>query len=61
MPIYFTVWFFGDPHVITLDNFEYTFNGLGEYVVINIPNGVFNMQGRTKQPGKEYLTIYGFL
>ena len=26
-------WLIGDPHVSTLDNLRYTFNGLGEYIL----------------------------
>ncbi len=60
MPIFFAVWSFGDPHIISLDNYAYTFNGLGEYTVINVRNGLFIMQGRTKQPSKELLIIYPY-
>ncbi|KAK2167507.1 hypothetical protein NP493_1273g01022 [Ridgeia piscesae] len=43
----FLAWFFGDPHIHTLDNFEYTFNGLGEYSLIETTGGNFTLQGRT--------------
>ena len=39
---------FGDPHVITLDGRNYTFNGLGEYTMINIKDNFFQLQARTK-------------
>ena len=42
-----SAWFFGDPHIHTLDNFEYTFNGLGEYTLIGTTGGNFTLQGRT--------------
>jgi len=42
-----SAWFFGDPHIHTLDNFEYTFNGLGEYTLIETSGGNFTLQGRT--------------
>ena len=42
-----SAWFFGDPHIHTLDNFEYTFNGLGEYTLIETTGGNFTLQGRT--------------
>ena len=42
-----SAWFFGDPHINTLDNLAYTFNGLGEYVLINTVNSTFTLQGRT--------------
>ena len=39
---------FGDPHVITLDGRNYTFNGLGEYTMINVKDSFFQLQARTK-------------
>ena len=40
-------WFWGDPHIKTLDGGNYTFNGLGEYVMIDAQNGAFQLQART--------------
>ena len=40
---------FGDPHVFTLDGFEYTFNGLGEYVLLQMPSMDLVVQARTSQ------------
>ena len=40
-------WFWGDPHIKTLDNGNYTFNGLGEFVMIDAQNGTFQLQART--------------
>ncbi|XP_070554202.1 uncharacterized protein [Ptychodera flava] len=37
---------FGDPHIITLDGHQYTFNGLGEFTMLDINNGEFLLQGR---------------
>ncbi|XP_074615471.1 protein mesh-like [Acropora palmata] len=37
---------FGDPHFITLDGVEYTFNGYGEYTILNVNNAEFLLQGR---------------
>ena len=37
---------FGDPHMITLDGVEYTFNGYGEYHIIRVAGPEFNLQGR---------------
>jgi len=39
----------GDPHVLTLDGLEYTFNGLGEYTMVDVHNSnvSFTLQGRT--------------
>ena len=38
---------YGDPHIHTLDGFDYTFNGLGEYTLIKTTHGNFTLQGRT--------------
>lgn len=38
---------FGDPHILTLDGLEYTFNGLGEFTMIKVDN--FTLQGRMVQ------------
>ena len=37
---------FGDPHIKTLDKKTYTFNGHGEYIMLDIPT-VFQLQCRT--------------
>ena len=41
----------GDPHIETLDEILYTFNGLGEYIQVKFPDvsggNVFELQGRT--------------
>lgn len=38
----------GDPHIATLDNRTYTFNGRGEYTLVeNVMTG-FALQGRTE-------------
>ncbi|XP_068760013.1 mucin-like protein [Montipora capricornis] len=41
-------WLWGDPHFVTLDGGNYTFNGLGEYTMVNAKNGHFELQARTK-------------
>ncbi|XP_031569004.1 uncharacterized protein LOC116303578, partial [Actinia tenebrosa] len=41
-------WLWGDPHFVTLDGLNYTFNGLGEYIMADISNGLFQLQARTK-------------
>ncbi|XP_070554203.1 protein mesh-like [Ptychodera flava] len=37
---------FGDPHIITLDGHQYTFNGFGEFTMLDISNRTFTLQGR---------------
>lgn len=39
---------FGDPHMITLDGLQYTYNGAGEYVVLDALDGEFILQARTE-------------
>ncbi|XP_033100065.1 sushi domain-containing protein 2-like [Anneissia japonica] len=38
----------GDPHIRTLDGISYTFNGHGEYTLVEALNGRFVMQSRTE-------------
>ncbi|XP_052243009.1 mucin-like protein isoform X1 [Dreissena polymorpha] len=47
--------FWGDPHIRTLDATNYTFNGLGEYVLLSIdaPNVTFSLQARTERAMKK--------
>ena len=42
---------FGDPHIYTFDHLEYTFNGLGEYVLVRAdsPKVKLDVQGRFEQ------------
>jgi len=49
---------FGDPHVYTFDHQAYTFNGLGEYVLVRAdsPRVKLNVQGRFEQVGD---SLYG--
>ncbi|XP_046394152.1 protein mesh-like [Ischnura elegans] len=49
---------FGDPHFITFDGAEYTFNGKGEFVLLraNTNKNKLDIQGRFEQPQK---TMYG--
>ncbi|XP_052241381.1 uncharacterized protein LOC127851584 [Dreissena polymorpha] len=46
--------FWGDPHMRTLDGMNYTFNGVGEYVLLNIDthNITFSLQARTERAVK---------
>uniref|UniRef100_A0A2C9KAY6 Uncharacterized protein n=1 Tax=Biomphalaria glabrata TaxID=6526 RepID=A0A2C9KAY6_BIOGL len=40
---------FGDPHVITFDGWTYTMYGWGEFILMNIKNWNFILQGRTER------------
>ena len=44
-----TAWFWGDPHITTLDGEVYTFNGWGEYILMQFDTSTtqFTLQGRT--------------
>nr|XP_054765691.1 mucin-like protein [Lytechinus pictus] len=45
-------WFWGDPHISSIDGMKYTFNGLGEYMLLSYSHGdPFVLQSRT---GKAY-------
>ena len=37
---------YGDPHFVTLDGHQYTFNGKGEFVLIDTDDKSFTLQGR---------------
>ncbi|GFS13682.1 fibrillin-1 [Elysia marginata] len=39
----------GDPHIGTLDSKSYTFNGKGEYILLQVSSVEFALQGRTDQ------------
>ena len=36
----------GDPHIVTLDQHKYTFNGKGEFVLVETNDQSFTLQGR---------------
>ena len=40
---------FGDPHIVTLDGHQYTFNGKGEYTYLETIDGSFVSQCRLEQ------------
>ncbi|XP_033122076.1 uncharacterized protein LOC117121084 [Anneissia japonica] len=49
----FTGWMFGDPHMTTLDNYPYTFNGLGEFILEEVAlddDSRFVVQCRMQKP-----------
>ncbi|XP_071948055.1 uncharacterized protein [Antedon mediterranea] len=45
-----TSFFWGDPHLSTMDGYTYTFNGKGEYVCSALDNGQFSLLGRMSDP-----------
>jgi hypothetical protein len=49
---------YGDPHVITLDGLKYTFNGKGEFTLIEALDNAFTLQGRMVEvqpaPGQSF-------
>ena len=49
----------GDPHFRTLDNQNFTFNGLGEYTILQVrtENVTFDLQGRTSRPVRDDGTL----
>ena len=47
--IFDTACVYGDPHIITLDRHKYTFNGKGEFTLIETPDNSFTLQGRMEQ------------
>ncbi|ELW50965.1 Mucin-4 [Tupaia chinensis] len=53
-------WAFGDPHINTLDGANYTFNGLGDCLLIRgwDGNSSFLLQGRTAQTGSARATNF---
>lgn len=58
--VYVLATVFGDPHIITFDKLEYTFNGKGEYVLVHVNStkAKFDVQGRFEQLPQN---IYGFV
>ncbi|XP_040469503.1 mucin-4 [Falco naumanni] len=51
---------FGDPHITTLDGLTYTFNGLGDFVLLLASDAVtsFMLHGRTAQTGAAQATNF---
>ena len=40
---------FGDPHLVTLDGHKYTFNGKGEYIIVETRDNSFTLQARMEE------------
>ncbi|KAL6052821.1 hypothetical protein STEG23_013496 [Scotinomys teguina] len=53
-------WTYGDPHITTLDNANYTFNGLGDFLLVQAQdtNSSFLLEGRTAQTGSAKATNF---
>ncbi|XP_047932843.2 mucin-4 isoform X2 [Anser cygnoides] len=51
---------FGDPHITTLDGLTYTFNGLGDFVLLQVGDArsSFVLQGRTARTGTAQATNF---
>ena len=58
MYIVFVAWGWGDPHITTIDGCRYTFNGLGEYVLLRESASNFEFQGRTELAPNSNATIF---
>ena len=41
-----------------MDGKNYTFNGLGEYVMADVENGFFQLQARTKKAKGDSATVF---
>lgn len=48
--LFLTARMFGDPHLVTLDGLQYTFNGRGEFTLIETLDQSFTLQGRMAPP-----------
>ena len=42
-------WWFGDPHIVTLDGHKYTFNGKGDYILLDTNDNSFTLHGRMEE------------
>ncbi|XP_023560526.1 mucin-4 [Octodon degus] len=53
-------WTFGDPHIFTLDGANFTFNGLGDFLLVRAQDSKssFLLQGRTTQTGSAKATNF---
>ncbi|XP_072178726.1 sushi domain-containing protein 2-like [Diadema setosum] len=48
----------GDPHITTLDMKTYTFNGHGEFLLLQTLDGVFTLQSRTRPFSDTQATVF---
>ena len=48
-PMFTTGWWFGDPHIVTLDGHKYTFNGKGDYILLDTDDNSFTLHGRMEE------------
>ena len=46
MWLYSPAFLYGDPHIVSLDGYQYTFNGKGEYVLLETTDKSLEFQGR---------------
>ena len=44
---------FGDPHIVTLDGYKYTFNGKGEFILVETMGEGVTLQGRMVEAQKD--------
>ena len=56
--LYIIAWGWGDPHITTIDGRRYTFNGLGEYVLLRTTSSNFELQGRTELAPNSNATLF---
>jgi fibulin 1/2 len=54
----FWAWFWGDPHISTLDGKQYTFNGIGEYILMKTVGETFVLEGRTRLVENSSATVF---
>lgn len=53
---------FGDPHVVTLDGLSYTFNGYGEFILLETTDSSFSLQARMQPlPSSPQGTVFSAL
>ena len=48
---------YGDPHIVTTDGLKYTFNGKGEFILIETMDKGFTLQGRMIEAIDEFGSV----